>query len=173
MPVADITVKYVNPPRPGKKMGSIKTTGDEYYNVWPDKLGLFNAGQNYNIEYDVNDQGFKSFKKLVGDSANGQVPVGTLAAARAHAPAPATRSGGDAKAAEMFVMGFMNRCYQGMGSVPPHGQLVIELRTLKSAWEEAWTMPRHDAPTREDVTTTYPTTKHGVSDDLPNDDIPF
>ena len=31
-------IAYVNPPKPGKKMGSIKTADGEFYNVWPDKL---------------------------------------------------------------------------------------------------------------------------------------
>jgi hypothetical protein len=166
MPVAEVTVKYINQPKPGKKMGSIKTTGDEYYNVWPDKLHMFHAGQNYTIEYDQNEQGFKSFKKLVGGSGAQQVGTtavvtGNMAAARAQAP---TRSG-DAKSEEMFVMGFMNRCYQGAGTVPPHSQLVIELRTLRSAWQEAW------APSPASVRPSA-ATQEVVPDDL-NDDIPF
>jgi len=60
MPNATVTVAYVNPPKPGKKMGSIKDTNDEYYGVYPEKLSLFQKGGTYEIDYLV--QG--DFKKV-------------------------------------------------------------------------------------------------------------
>jgi hypothetical protein len=165
MPVAEVTVKYINQPKPGKKMGSIKTTGDEYYNVWPDKLSLFQAGQNYTIEYDQNEQGFKSFKKMVGGSGAQQVGTtavvtGNMAAARAQAPHK-----GDAKAEEMFVMGFLNRAYQGSGGVPSETELVAGGTALRNAWQRIFApVPVPARPSAANQTV--------VPDEL-NDEIPF
>jgi hypothetical protein len=162
MPVAEITVQYVNPPKVGKKMGSIKSTSGDYYNVFPDKLDMFQAGMNYTIEYTVSDQGFKSFKKLANASA--PVQIGNLAAARAVAPFKS----GDTKSEEMFAMGFMNRCYQGACHVPPHDSLVIELRTLQSAWREVFSPQAPQVPQARPSAATQTV----VPDDL-NDEIPF
>src|SRR5437016_10598295 len=51
MPKETVTIAYVNQPKEGKKMGSIKTTNGQYFNVYLDKLGLFGVGQTYEIEY--------------------------------------------------------------------------------------------------------------------------
>lgn len=45
-----ITVQYVNPPAPGKKRGTIKTTAGETFGVWPDMIGSFQVGNSYDIE---------------------------------------------------------------------------------------------------------------------------
>jgi hypothetical protein len=148
-------------------MGSIKSTAGDYYNVYPDKLDAFQSGQNYTIEYTVSDQGFKSFKKFAEGS--GPVRIGNLAAARAAGPtmAQAPRAG-DTKAEEMFVMGFMNRCYQGGYAVPLQDQLVEQMRTLRAAWREAFT----DAPMPKPVERPSPVNQTIAPDDL-NDEIPF
>src|SRR5437016_13153417 len=52
MPKETVTIAYVNQPKEGKKMGSIKTANGQYFNVYPDKLNLFEVGQTYAIEYD-------------------------------------------------------------------------------------------------------------------------
>jgi hypothetical protein len=51
MPKETITVKYLNPPREGKKRGSIKTTDDRFFGVFPETIHLFNVGGTYEIEY--------------------------------------------------------------------------------------------------------------------------
>ncbi len=51
MNIATIEVQYANPPKPGKKQGTVKTTTDELYGIWPDKLGLIRPGQAYIIEF--------------------------------------------------------------------------------------------------------------------------
>ena len=45
-----IEIQYVNPPREGKKTGSVKATDGKYYNVWPEKLDQFIEGQSYEVE---------------------------------------------------------------------------------------------------------------------------
>jgi hypothetical protein len=48
---AEIIVKAVYPPKPGKQVGTLKTAEGELYGVWPDKLGLFQPGQRYTVQY--------------------------------------------------------------------------------------------------------------------------
>lgn len=52
MPTATIVPAYVNPVKPGKKLGSVKdrATG-AYYGVPPQMLGQFSVGGTYNIEF--------------------------------------------------------------------------------------------------------------------------
>lgn len=51
MPTATITAKYVNPPKEGKKKGSVKTADDQMFGVWADKISHFQVGGIYDIEY--------------------------------------------------------------------------------------------------------------------------
>jgi hypothetical protein len=51
MPTMTMTVKYVNPPKPGKQRGSIKGTDDQILGVFADKMHLFEPGTTYEIEY--------------------------------------------------------------------------------------------------------------------------
>lgn len=155
MQTATVTVQYVNQPKPGKRMGSIKGTDGNYYNVWPDKLPLFTVGQTYTLEY-TEDNGFRSFKKIVEGGAQ---PVGQ-AANRVTAPMAAKKD--RETVAEMFVMGFLNRCYQGASVVPAKAQIVAEGRMLRDAWNEIWT----DAPARAPAPAVQP-------DDPLDDEIPF
>ena len=51
MPELEITVQYCNPPKPGKRMGSIKSSEGEYYGCDPVMLKRFTAGEVCTIEY--------------------------------------------------------------------------------------------------------------------------
>ena len=44
-------VQYVNPPNPGGKKGSIKTTDGKLFGVWANKLGEFKPNETYAVEY--------------------------------------------------------------------------------------------------------------------------
>lgn len=48
---AEIEVRFVNPPKAGKKQATIKAADGAVYGVWPDKIGLFQPGRRYRIEY--------------------------------------------------------------------------------------------------------------------------
>lgn len=148
MPTASIVVGYVNQPKEGKKMGSIKTKDGAYYNVWPDKLGQFQPGNSYDIEYTVNDQGYKTFKCFSGGESVTRTP------ARAVSSAPAAKSSSTAE--EMFAMGFVNRLYQGACQCPPQGELTDALKMARYAWRDAWAPP-----------------KPVIEPDDMNDEIPF
>ena len=67
MPVAEITVQYVNFAKPGKKFGSVKSSEGNYY--WgPDNLlHAFQQGEVCKIEYSENN-GFNSIGKKLGST---------------------------------------------------------------------------------------------------------
>ncbi len=46
-----ITPKYVNPPKEGRKTGSVKATDGIYYDVWPESLPQFQPNGVYNVEF--------------------------------------------------------------------------------------------------------------------------
>ena len=51
MPTAEITVQYCNAAKPGKKMGSIKSSEGEYYYCAPTMLHLFQVGEVCKVEF--------------------------------------------------------------------------------------------------------------------------
>lgn len=75
MPVAQVTVDFVNPPKEGKKFGSIKTKELAYVSVKPSDLGQFTKGSAYQIEYTETAEGYKNFVRIVG-KPNGAAPNG-------------------------------------------------------------------------------------------------
>jgi hypothetical protein len=166
MPIETITVQYVNEPKPGKKMGSIKATDGRYFGVYPDKLGLYFKGQAATIEYDaseVNGRTFYNVRRKV-DAANGSSSA---------SPQPAASQGGtNQRSEEMFVMGFLNRFYDGAGS---QGMTVEQLevadltrliRKLRLAWHDGF----EGGPLDEDVTLAE--SPKTFAEEL-NDEIPF
>lgn len=152
-----IEVQYVNPPKIGKKMGSIKSTDGEYYSVWPDKLHTFQVGGSYTVEYEVvntnSGTSFKSIKKILDQS--GVLPLPTQSGP---GPARVPSRGGSTTAEEMFVMGVIGRALQGSGTLPDPIQLKTWVRAARFGWREGF---------KED---TAPTT--GMANEL-NDEIPF
>lgn len=50
-PMADITVKYVNQPKPGKKLGNVKDDQGNYWFVQPAMLSQFAPGMKCKVEY--------------------------------------------------------------------------------------------------------------------------
>ena len=73
LPTAEIEIAYVNAPKEGKKMGSIKTSDGTFYNVFPDKLSQFAKGAKYRIEYEARpkDGGgeWRTIKRIIGNGA--------------------------------------------------------------------------------------------------------
>lgn len=107
-----VKVAYVNPPKEGKKMGSIKTPDGQYYGVWADKLYQFQQGQSYDVEYETgqyNGRETRTIKKVIETG-------------RASSGSAQRTSGGsqpdDAKATAIFVTGIIGKALQGAGTVP-------------------------------------------------------
>lgn len=157
MSTAKVTVAFVNPPKPGRKQGSIKTEDGVYIGVWPEMLGQFAKGGTYEIEYDSqtgkDGRVYHSLKKLVSGSNGAQAPLNPSA------------GGGQshAKAAEMFAMGMLNRSVQGLGveAIPEEDVIFNKIVALRAAWTAAWAAPLG------------PQTKQVPLSQELNDDIPF
>jgi hypothetical protein len=89
-----ITVQYVNQPKPGGKMGNVKTADGQTYFVWPDKLGQFQTNGTYTVEIDEKPgrdggQPFRSIKSVIANGS-GQphaLPAGSYPVAT-NGPAP-------------------------------------------------------------------------------------
>jgi len=74
-PVAEITVQYINPPKPGKKMGSIKSSEGDYYGCFPAQLHQFFVGEVCKLEYKQSESGYKSVVKKIGTTPLNPVPM--------------------------------------------------------------------------------------------------
>jgi hypothetical protein len=96
MPIAKVTVNYVNAPAAGKQYGSIKTEELGYLSVKPGDLALFAKGHKYEVEYEERGQ-YKNFVRLAAP------PPG----------APAQAAGNDDVQRMIFVTGVVGRA---MGS---------------------------------------------------------
>lgn len=127
-----VKVAYVNPPKPGKKMGSIKDESGNYYGVWPDKLGQFSVGGTYNIEYETgtfNGRETRTLKRVL------DVPgAPTPNASRPGSASPTARPS-DAKAREMFVMAVVGKALQGAGTVPDTSTLASWVAAAALGWD--------------------------------------
>lgn len=136
---ATITVKYVNPPKPGKKRGTIKDESDTFYGVWPDKIALFQQGRTYAIEYTSQEANGQTWHTIV--SAVQQAEVAPAAAAAKQA----TGGGGQvyretcAKDAErMFVCSMMNAFIQA-GKLDLEGtKMVNATRMMRRVWQHTF-----------------------------------
>ena len=130
MPVANIAVAFVNPPKGAAKSGSIKTESGDYFRVWADKLALFSPGWKGTIEYtdeNWNGKDYRQFKRIV-ESAQAQMANGK-----------ATGSFPDnTKATEMFIMAMMGKAWEGTGTLPDRETCRQHILDLRWAWESAW-----------------------------------
>jgi len=165
MPTEQVTIAYVNPPKPGKKQGSIKTEDGRYFGVWPDKLGGFQKGMTCTIDYEVSTASDGSGRQFY-NLKNAYTSLGTPIGGGGPAPQPGLfphkqAKGGGASTEEMFVMGFLNRCYQGAHDVPDREVLVKQGVDLLYAWRKIF------APAEKQAQVATPTPP------LPDDDIPF
>ena len=76
--VAEITIQYVNAPKPGKKFGSIKSSEGDYYGAPPAMLKMFSVGEVCKIEFTTSEDGqWKSITKKIGGAPKqaGPIPV--------------------------------------------------------------------------------------------------
>jgi len=135
MPSATINVQYVNPPKPGKKEGSVKTVNGEYYGVKPAMLSQFAPGGTYTVEYDTRMWNNKEFKTVT-----------TITSAQA--PAPGSGGGGqygakdDTTAERIFVQGIL-QAFITAGKIEPTGLAVTgAVKTLRAVWAETLGKPK-------------------------------
>lgn len=135
---ANIQVKFVNEPREGRKNGTIKTEDDELYGVPPQKLGMFQPGGRYQIEYSTRSWKGQDYKTVI--SANLLAP-------------PSTNSGGggkygrtdDATAERIFVCGALNAAIQGGHVELSSATLGNVVNMLRQVWSETFGVPQKNA----------------------------
>ena len=151
MPVATITVAYVNPPKGTAKSGSIKTDTGDYFRVWSDKLGQFSQGWKGTIEYtdeSWNGKDYRQFKRIV-EGASPRVGANGKAS-----------SYPDNKATEMFIMAMMGKAWEGAQKLPDRETCRQHILDLRWAWESAWKV-------------TIPTGQTSVPEIDLDDEVPF
>ena len=78
MPTAEITVQYINAPKPGKKQGSIKSSEGDYFYCAPTMLHLFQVGEVCKIEFtETPKEGGGVWKRLSAKLGGGALkPLG-------------------------------------------------------------------------------------------------
>lgn len=145
-----ITVSFVNPPKPGKTNGSIKTRDDQLYGVKPDMLSLFQPKGVYDIEFT---------SRMFNDK-----PYNTVTSVKhAQDAAPAAAGGkygatDTATAERIFVCGALNAAISG-----GHTDLNTEhLTNLVNIFRLVW-----------DDTLGADSKKQKPGEDMGGDDIPF
>lgn len=75
MTATTIEVAFANPPKDGKKQGTVKTKDGQLLGVWPDKLGLLRPGNSYQVEVserEWNGRVFKTITKVTPQAATKQ-----------------------------------------------------------------------------------------------------
>lgn len=98
-----VTVQFVNPPKPGKKRGTIKTTEGETFGVWPDRMSLFQAGGTYDIALETTTYNGASLTNVIDvRPISGPTPVRQ---ADRHDAAPAAAISG--KDEQIFVLAIL------------------------------------------------------------------
>ncbi len=141
---ARIQVKYVNPPKPHKTNGSIKTPDDQMFGVKPDMLGLFQPNGTYDVEFSERQFNGQTYKTVTSVK---KVDV---------APAPSTASGGakydttDDKTAErIFVCGALNAMISGGHVEVSQVYISNVVNVLRASWAETFGSnqpPKFDNP---------------------------
>jgi len=140
MPVDTVTVQYVNQPRAGRKMGSIKTVDGKYFGVFPELLPKFGRGGVYEIEYEqtIGQDGntYNTLKRIL--SIKGLPAISSSNSSNSGARPASVGGHSHTAAVEMFVMGVIGRAYEGTGMLPDESVLVEHVRALRSAWERGF-----------------------------------
>ena len=67
---AEITVQYVNPPKEGRKWGSVKSAEGHYYYGPPQMLSVYQPGEVCKIEYEMggNDGQLRTLKRKLSQT---------------------------------------------------------------------------------------------------------
>ena len=128
MTTANITVEQINPPKEGKKMGSIKTKELGLLWCWPNQLEIFKVGHHYDIEY-TTDGDFKKFKGMA-PSSQADFPEHTLlpAGVKNTPMVPPTLQ------EHIYVCGVVNNWVSRENSEVTEAKLIALTNTARNAW---------------------------------------
>jgi hypothetical protein len=137
-----ITPSFVNPPRPGKKMGSAKLPDNSILYFYPDKVSL-TPGQAVTVEYAdkmFGDKPAKVIERVVQpNGSNGHA-----------APAPSgggyQRAGTDKETAErIYVCGIINAAVSAGKLDLSTDALISATEAARDAWAATFGAPRPEA----------------------------
>lgn len=119
MPNVTVKATYVNPPKPGKRSGSIKGDNGAYYGFEPSKFQP-SQGKTYDITYTVSPDGkWNNIMELR--------EVGAVAS-------PGSSSSGISQSEAIFVTGVIGRAFHGTGNIPGEDQLTTMVRACVAAF---------------------------------------
>jgi hypothetical protein len=148
MPEIEITVQFVNAPKAGKRLGSIKSSEGEYYGCDPATLGRFSKGEVCTIEYtETPKDGGGTWKNIKRKISTSSAP-----------PAPSIRNRTDPKDSEqMFVTALLKEAL-GSGKIEPTGAAIV---ACGSAFKQAYRQLFGDAAKQ--------TTEAVMRDEIPDE----
>lgn len=131
----DITVQYINAPKPGKKWGSIKSAEGHYYFAPPAMLGQYHTGEVCKIEFELggNDGTLRSLRKKLSSapSATPEEKPGPMTYV------PRTYSE-EQKAEDIFATSMAQKGVEFCGlKVDDQAALASVLRTARAAWKNS------------------------------------
>ena len=145
MPSSTITIKFINPPGPGKKNASIKDTTDDFYLLEPAIADKLSTGGTYNVDYRTN-----TFRGTTYKIVEKIEPVTASGGAAAQSNVVKGVFGGkvdDKIAAErIYVCGIVNNIMSNPGLNPDSltkAYLVNMTQMARDAWQE--TFGRHNS----------------------------
>ncbi len=152
---AVITAAYVNPPKQGRKNGTIKDASEILYLAKPPILAQFQPGGQYKINYEeyvINGTSFKEIKSAeqVGGAASGGNPS---------AGARRTYGQDEGLAERIFVCGAVNATL-GNPNVKPYELAGMGLVELVNKYRKVWQLTFGGGVTK-------------AADDDMSDEIPF
>lgn len=129
MSVGTVEVAYVNQPKNNPKYGSIKSTKGTYFSVPVDMLGFFQPQKIYEIDYETNDKGYHTVKRVKS------APAAALAESSATPQRFQKQPTNPIDAQRIFICGAINAALhgQGLGAV-----VATELGAAIDALELVW-----------------------------------
>lgn len=130
---AEITVQYVNPPKAGKKWGSIKATDGAYYSGPPAMLDRFRQGETCKIEYTLggSDGTLKAIKQKI------ETPAALQRLIAAPPRAPANPSDGE----RMGTMGMVNSFIRSGTVDMQRDSIKNVIKICRDAYNDIWGTP--------------------------------
>lgn len=179
MPQTTVTLQYVNPPKPGKSWGSVKTPDGTRFAIPGAMISQVQQGGTYTFDYTEGANGFLGINTVFPAQEGAPVappqpapapmapppyqppPQAPMAIQPQHAPS--TGHFEDNKARDIFVTGVIGRAFHGTGQVPDGHTLAAMVRSCIDGWENGHKPAAPPAPAPEP----YP------NQSGPYDTIPF
>jgi hypothetical protein len=138
---ARITVQYVNPPKGGKKRGTIKDSSGNLYGVWPDKIGLFQPGATYDVEINESHVNGTVFRNITDGVLCAPRKIGTIPATNIAPELPAGGNGNRPpgnKDEQLFVLALAKSLIEAGEIHADEQELVTAITVLREVWRQTF-----------------------------------